>query len=43
MAKDGAQTGWSLNTRVLPGGNDQLNQAVTVDVYPTWESSVGSK
>jgi len=38
MAKDGVRTGWSLNTRVLPSGSDQPYQAVTVDVFPTWES-----
>jgi hypothetical protein len=38
MAKDGVRTGWSLNTRVLPGGSEQPYQAVTVDVFPTWES-----
>ena len=38
MAKDGVRTGWSLNARVLPGGSDQPYQAVTVDVFPSWES-----
>lgn len=38
MAKDGIRTGWSLNTRVLPSGSDQPFQAVTVDVFPSWES-----
>ncbi|MGA9586909.1 MAG: hypothetical protein WBQ95_16350, partial [Terracidiphilus sp.] len=38
MAKDGVRTGWSLNRRVLPGGSEQPFQAVTVDVFPTWES-----
>lgn len=38
MAKDGLRTGWSLNTRVLPSGSDQPYQAVTVDVFPNWES-----
>jgi hypothetical protein len=38
MAKDGVRTGWSLNTRVLPSGSEQPYQAVTVDVFPTWES-----
>jgi len=38
MAKDGIRTGWSLNTRVLPSGSDQPFQAVTVDVFPNWES-----
>jgi len=38
MAKDGVRTGWSLNTRVLPSGSEQPYQAVTVDVFPSWES-----
>jgi hypothetical protein len=38
MAKDGVRTSWSLNRRILPGGSDQAYQAVTVDVFPTWES-----
>ena len=38
MAKDGVGTVWSLNRRILPGGSDQAYQAVTVDVFPTWES-----
>ena len=38
MAKDGTRSGWSLNVRVLPNGSDQPYQAVTVDVYPSWES-----
>jgi len=38
MAKDGVRTGWSLNRRVLPGGSEQPYQAVTVDVFPSWDS-----
>jgi hypothetical protein len=38
MAKDGTRTGWSLNTMVFPGGTDVKFNAVTVDVYPTWDS-----
>ena len=38
MAKDGTRSGWSLNLRVLPNGSEQPFQAVTVDVYPSWES-----
>jgi hypothetical protein len=38
MAKDGTRTGWSLNTMVFPGGTDMKFNAVTVDVYPTWDS-----
>jgi hypothetical protein len=38
MAKQGARSGWSLNTMVFPGGSDVKFNAVTVDVYPTWDS-----
>jgi hypothetical protein len=38
MDKDGVRSGWSLNVQVLPSGADLPFQAVTVDVYPSWES-----
>lgn len=38
MAKDNAGSGWSLNVQVLPRGNDLPYDAVTVDVFPTWDS-----
>lgn len=38
MAKQGARSGWSLNTMVFPGGSDVKFNAVTVDMYPTWDS-----
>jgi hypothetical protein len=38
MAKDGTMAGWSLNRRFLPDGSEQPYQAVTVDIFPTWES-----
>jgi len=38
MAKEGTRSGWSLNTMVYPGGTDVKFNAVTVDVYPTWDS-----
>jgi hypothetical protein len=38
MAKDNTRSAWSLNTLVFPGGTDVKFNAVTVDVYPTWES-----
>jgi hypothetical protein len=38
MAKDGVKSGWSLNVEVLPRGSDLPYDAVTVDVYPTWDS-----
>ncbi|MHB1938241.1 MAG: hypothetical protein ACYCOR_16885 [Acidobacteriaceae bacterium] len=38
MAKDNVGSGWSLNVQVLPRGNDLPYDAVTVDVFPTWDS-----
>ena len=38
MAKDGMRTGWSLNVQVFPGGSDAKFNAVTVDVFPSWEA-----
>jgi hypothetical protein len=38
MLKDNLRSGWSLNTRVFPGGTDVKYNAVTVDVYSTWDS-----
>jgi len=38
MAKDGVRTGWSLNVRVLPTGSDLKYQAVTVDIFPSWDA-----
>ena len=38
MAKDGMRAGWSLNTMVCPGGTDVRFNAVTVDVYSSWDS-----
>ena len=38
MDKENLRSGWSLNTIVFPGGTDVKYNAVTVDVYPTWES-----
>lgn len=38
MAKQGIRSGWSLNTMVFPGGSDMKFNAVTVDIYPTWDS-----
>jgi len=38
MAREGTRSGWSLNTIVYPGGTDVKFNAVTVDVYPTWDS-----
>jgi len=38
LVKDGKSDGWSLNTRVLPEGSEQPFQAVTVDVFPSWDS-----
>jgi hypothetical protein len=38
LDKENLRSGWSLNTIVFPGGSDVRFNAVTVDVYPTWES-----
>ena len=38
MAKDGIKSGWSVNLQVLPSGSDLKFNAVTVDVYPSWDS-----
>jgi heme/copper-type cytochrome/quinol oxidase subunit 2 len=38
MAKEGTRSGWSLNTLVFPGGTDVKFNAVTVDVFPAWDS-----
>jgi hypothetical protein len=38
MVKDGVISGWSLNTRVLPGGSDLPFQAVTVDAFPSYDA-----
>lgn len=38
MAQDGTKSGWSVNVRVLPTGSDVAFQAVTVDVFPSWDA-----
>jgi hypothetical protein len=38
LDKENLRSGWSLNTMVFPGGTDVSFNAVTVDVYSTWES-----
>lgn len=38
LVKDGKADGWSLNVRVMPNGSEQPFQAVTVDVFPSWDS-----
>lgn len=38
LIKDGIETGWSVNTRVLPGGADQSFQAVAIAVFPSMEA-----
>ena len=38
MAKGGVRTGWSLNLQVLPSGSELRYQAVTVDVFPSWDA-----
>jgi hypothetical protein len=38
LDKENLRSGWSLNTLVFPGGTDVKFNAVTVDVFPTWDS-----
>lgn len=38
MVKDGILSGWSLNTRVLPGGAGQPFSGVTVDIFPSFDA-----
>jgi len=38
LTKDGKEDGWSVNVRVLPAGSEQPYQAVTVDVFPSWNA-----
>jgi hypothetical protein len=37
-AKDGFASGWSINVKVLPGGDGQPFQGVTVDVFPSMDA-----
>jgi hypothetical protein len=36
--KDGSMRAWMVNRAVLPSGTDLKYQAMTVDVFPSWES-----
>jgi hypothetical protein len=38
MVQAGVTSGWSVNVRVLPSGTNQPFDAVTVDVYPSWDA-----
>jgi hypothetical protein len=38
LQKDGLLDGWSINAQVLPGGADLPYQAVTVDVFPSFNA-----
>ncbi len=38
MVKDGVASGWSVNVQELPGGTNLPFQAVTVDIYPSWDA-----
>ncbi|MGO9339317.1 MAG: hypothetical protein ACLPY1_17615 [Terracidiphilus sp.] len=38
MVQAGHSSGWSVNVQVLPGGADLPFDAVTVDVYPSWDA-----
>lgn len=38
MIKDGVASGWSVNVQELPAVTNLPFQAVTVDVYPSWDA-----
>jgi hypothetical protein len=38
MVQAGVTSGWSVNVMVLPGGTNMPFQAVTVDIYPSWDA-----
>ena len=38
MAKDGVQSGWSLNIRAFGQDSELPYQGVTVDVFPNWDA-----
>jgi hypothetical protein len=38
LVKDGVTRGWSVNVQVLPGGSALKFEAVTVDIYPSWDA-----
>ena len=38
MVQAGVTSGWSVNVLVLPGGTNTPFQAVTVDIYPSWDA-----
>lgn len=38
MIKEGLTSGWSLNVQTLPRGTDLPFDAVTVDIYPSWDA-----
>jgi hypothetical protein len=38
IAKDGLERGWSLNVQYFPRGTDLAFDAVTVDVFPSWDA-----
>ena len=37
--KDGGMRSWMVNRPVLPGGTDLKYQAMTIDVFPSWENT----
>jgi hypothetical protein len=37
--KEGSQRAWLVNRAILPGGDDRKYQAITLDVYPSWEAT----
>jgi hypothetical protein len=38
MVSDGLMSGWSVNTQTLPAGSNLKFDAVTVDIYPSWDA-----
>jgi hypothetical protein len=38
LDKENLRSGWSLNEMIFPGGTDVKFNAVTVDIFPTWDS-----
>ncbi|MGA2168558.1 MAG: hypothetical protein ABSG62_10120 [Terracidiphilus sp.] len=38
LVQAGVTSGWSVNVQVLPRGSDLPFDAVTVDVYPSWDA-----
>ena len=41
--KDGTMRSWMVNRPVLPSGTDMKYQAITLDVYPSWDSAFATR